>query len=198
MNVGIIGGAGTLGSSIGFYLATKNIIKEIVLLDIKENILRAHVMDMEQAISALNSTIISAGDWDTLRDCRIVVMAASVPERNARSRLEYLADNLNILRNVASQLARYCPQAIVINATNPVDVFNTMLHAFTGMPARQFVGFSRNDSLRLRWAIGRVLAVPVTEVQAMVIGEHGKAQVPLFSRITVQGEAIELNVVKRC
>jgi malate/lactate dehydrogenase len=82
MKVGIIGGAGTLGSSIGFYLATKNIIEEIVLIDVKENILRAHVMDMEQAISALNSTTIRVGDWDALRGCHIVVMAASVPERN--------------------------------------------------------------------------------------------------------------------
>jgi hypothetical protein len=53
VKVGIIGGAGTLGSSIAFYLATKNIVEEIVLLDIKENILKAHVMDMEQAMFSL-------------------------------------------------------------------------------------------------------------------------------------------------
>ena len=61
MKVGVIGGAGTLGSSIGFYLATKNIGEEIVLIDVRENVLKAHVMDMEQAISALNSTTISSG-----------------------------------------------------------------------------------------------------------------------------------------
>ena len=197
MKVGIIGGAGTLGSSIGFYLATKNLVEEIVLLDVQENILKAHVMDMAQAIAALNSTGINAGGWEALQGCQIVVMAASVPERNATSRLEYLGDNLNIVRNVAEQLAHYCPEAIIINATNPVDVFNYILYALTAMPARQFVGFSRNDSLRLRWAVGRVLAVPVTDVQAMVIGEHGEAQVPLFSRLTIKGEAVELNPSQR-
>lgn len=193
MKVGIIGGAGTLGSSIGFYLATQHIVEEIVLLDVKENILKAHVMDLEQAISALNPTRVSLGDWESLRSCNIVVMAASVPERNALSRVEYLADNLQIVQSVAGQLARYCPDAVVINATNPVDVFNYILCGLTGMPARQFIGFSGNDSLRFRWAIGKVLNVPATEVQALVIGEHGEAQVPLFSRITIKGKAVELN-----
>jgi malate dehydrogenase len=193
MKVGIIGGAGTVGSSIAFYLATKNIVAEIVLLDVKENILRAHAMDLEQAISALNSTTIRVGGWEALQDCQIVVMAASVPERNAQSRVEYLEDNLNIVREVAGRIARYCPDAIVITATNPVDVFNYTLYALTGLPASQFIGFSRNDSLRLRWAIGQVLGVPATEVEAMVIGEHGEAQVPLFSRVTIKGKAVELN-----
>jgi malate dehydrogenase len=197
MKVGIIGGAGTLGSSIGFYLATKNIVEEIVLLDVKENSLKAHVMDMEQAVSALNSTAIRLGNWDTLSGCHIVLMAASVPERSASSRIEYLADNLNIVRSVAGQIAQYCPGAIVINATNPVDVFNYILCGLTGLPARQFIGFSRNDSLRLRWAVGQVLAVPAMDVQAMVIGEHGEAQVPLFSSITVKGKAVELKPAQK-
>jgi malate/lactate dehydrogenase len=193
MKVGIIGGAGTLGSSIAFYLATKNLVDEIVLIDVKEQILQAHVMDMEQAVSALNSTIISRGDWDAMQRCQIIIMAAGAPERNAGSRLAYLDDNLNIIRSVAGQLARYCPEAIVVNATNPVDVCNYILYTLTGMPAHRFIGFSCNDSLRLQWAIGRVLAVPAADVQAMVIGEHGEAQVPLFSRITVRGDPVKLD-----
>lgn len=197
MKVGIIGGAGTLGSSIGFYLATQNLVEEIVLLDVKENILRAHIMDLEQAIAALNATVISGGNWAALQGCHIVIMAASVPERNTQSRAEYLEDNLKIVRGVAAQLAHHCPAAIIINATNPIDVFNYLLYRLSGLPARQFIGFSRNDSLRFRWSIGRVLAVPVTDIQAMVIGEHGEAQVPLFSRITVKGKAVELSASQR-
>ena len=124
-------------------------------------------------------------------------MAASVPERNAHSRVEYFEDNLKIVRNVAGQIARYCPNAIVINATNPVDVFNYILCGLTGMPARQFIGFSRNDSIRFRWAIGKILATPATDIQAMVIGEHGEAQVPLFSMVTVKGKAVELNPAQK-
>ncbi|HXV41691.1 MAG TPA: hypothetical protein VEC96_01400, partial [Anaerolineae bacterium] len=135
--------------------------------------------------------------WEALSGCHIVIMAASVPERNAQSRVEYLADNLKIVRSVAGQIARYCPDALVINATNPVDVFNYILWDLTGMLARQFIGFSRNDSLRFRWAIGKVLETPVTDVEAMVIGEHGEAQVPLFSRVTVKGKAVELNPAQK-
>ena len=193
MKVGIIGGAGLLGSTIAFAVAQRSLVNELVLIDIKENVAKAHVMDMEQAISEHNQTTISFGDWDALSGCDIVIMTASMPERKVLSRIEFLTDNLSIVQAVAAHLARYCPGAEVINATNPVDPFDFILHDLTGMPARQFVGFTRNDSLRLRWAIAKVANVPTTDVEAMVIGEHGEAQVPLYSAVRVRGKKVELN-----
>ena len=191
MKIGIIGGAGTIGSSIAFYLAVKNVASEIVLIDIKENIVKAHVMDMEQAISELNPTVITAGGFEALAGCDLVIVAASiVAEGSVQLRLE---SNLKLVQIFAAHIARYCPGAAVLTGTNPIDSFNYILYRLTGMPASRFVGYSRNDSLRLRWATGKLLKVPATDVQALVIGEHGPAMVPLFSTVTVKGKHVELS-----
>ncbi len=192
MKVGIIGGAGTLGSNIAFYTALKNLADEIVLVDIKENVAKAIAMDMGQAISEINETEISSGSWDALRGCGIVVNTASMPERSVKSRLEYLENNLSIIKNVAEQIKKYCPKAIVINATNPIDIFNYILHKLTGMPAKQFIGFSGNDTIRLKWAVAKVKGVSTYDVDALVLGEHGDEQVPLFSNIKAKGMPVEL------
>lgn len=193
MKIGVIGGAGLLGSTIAFCISQRNLVDEIVLIDLKENVAKAHVMDMGQAISEHNHTAISFGSWDSLKGCNIVIMTASMPERKVASRIEYLTDNLYIVSTVAANIANYCPRAAVINATNPVDPVDFIIHDLTGMPAQQFVGFTRNDTLRLRWAIAKVLHVPTTEVEAMVIGEHGESQVPLYSTVRVRGQKVELS-----
>lgn len=180
MKLGIIGGAGLLGSTTAFAVAQRNLVDEIVLIDIKENLAKTHVMDMEQAISEHNQTSITYGSWDALTGCDIVIMTASMPERKVSSRIEFLADNLKIVQTVAGYIAQYCLGAVFINATNPVDPFGYIFHNLSGMSRQQIVGFSRNDTLRLRWAIAKVLHVPTTDVQAMVIGEHGEAQVPVI------------------
>jgi len=193
MKVGIIGGAGLLGSTMVFCIAQKNIVDEIVLIDVKENVARAHVMDMEQAISEYNPTNIMYGKWDALEKCDIAIMTASMPERPVKSRIEYLENNMPIVKTVAEHIKQYCPNAAIINGTNPVDPFDYILYDITGMPARQFIGFSRNDSLRLRWAIAKLLGVQTYDVQALVIGEHGEAQVPLYSSVKVKGEPVILS-----
>ena len=81
----------------------------------------------------------------------------------------------------------------MVVATNPIDVFTGALPHWTGMPARRFVGFSRNDTVRLRWAVARALGVRAAEVGAVVLGEHGELQVPLLDRVTVGGQAAHLS-----
>ena len=193
MKIGIIGGAGLLGSTIAFCISQRSLVAEIVLIDLKENVAKAHVMDMGQAISEHNQTAITFGSWDSLIGCDIVIMTASMPERKVASRIEFLTDNLAIVSTVAANIAKYCPSAAVINATNPVDPFDLIMHDLTGMPAPQFVGFTRNDTLRFRWAVAKVLQVPTTDVEALVIGEHGESQVPLYSTIRVRGQKVELS-----
>jgi malate/lactate dehydrogenase len=186
MKVGIIGGAGGVGSAIAFYLATRDVVEEIAVIDVRENLAKSHAMDIGQAACELSSTVITSGDLTALSGCDVAVLAASAAQH------ALLESNLKILQAVAGPIARYCPAATVITASNPVDILSTVLCGLTGMKARQFVGFSRNDSMRFRLAIARLLKTPVNEVQAMVLGEHGPAMVPLFSAVFVRGEKVEL------
>ena len=191
MKVGIFGGAGGVGSAIAFYLATRDVVEEIAVIDVKENLAKAHAMDIGQAVSELSSAVITSGDLAALAGCDVAVLAASGAQHNL------LESNMKILQSIAEPMARYCPAATVITASNPVDVLNYTLRDLTGMKARQFVGFSRNDSARFRIAIAESLNVPVKDVQAIVIGEHGPVMVPLFSAVYVKGEKVELTAEQR-
>lgn len=191
MKVGIIGGAGGVGSAIAFYLATRNVVDEIAIIDVKDNLAKAHSLDLGQAICDLSPAVVTAGDLAALEGCDIAVLAASAAQHNL------LATNIKILESVAGPLVRYCPGAVILMASNPIDVLNYRLCEITGLPARQFVGFSRNDTVRFRIAIANQLKVPVPQVRAFVIGEHGPGMVPLFSSVVVGGKPVELHPSQR-
>jgi len=189
--VAFIGGAGTVGSSAAFRLATLDIAREIVLVDARPNVAMSHVMDLEQAVAEVSGSRIVGGDWADIAGSDIVVLSASLPERNVSSRDEYLAGNLEIVRTAAGHLAA-CPEAVIVVATNPVDVFTYVLARLAGGPPSRFVGYSYNDTLRFRWAVARMLNVVMADVDALVLGEHGDMQVPLFDLVTVKGASVVL------
>lgn len=194
--VAFIGGAGTVGSAAAFRVATQDIASEIVLIDARPNVAMSHVLDLEQAVAEISSSRFVGGEWADLAGCDIVVLSASLPERNVASRDEYLAGNLAIVREAAEHLAA-CPEAAVIVATNPVDVFTYVLAQLAGGAPGRFMGYSYNDTLRFRWALARTLDVRVADVDALVLGEHGETQVSLLDRVGVKGAPIHLTDQQR-
>lgn len=189
----VVGGAGGLGSTMGFYIGLKGLFQQISLVDIKENILRSHVMDMAQGLSELSRTEISCGSWENLSGSDVVIITASVPALKVASRNEFLKMNLGIVQAAAEQIGQYCPKAVVITATAPVDVYNYVFYKILGGNPRRFIGFCRNDSLRLRWAVGQVLREPTVEnIEGWVLGEHGETQVPIYGSVKVNGKPAAL------
>ena len=188
MKVGVIGAAGLVGSTTAFYLAIQNLVEEIVLIDIKENLRLAHSWDMEQAVMDVSDTRITDGTWESLEGCDMVIHCASVNESNTASRDECLEKNCAIVASTAEHITKHCPDAMIITAANPVDVLNYAFYHYTGICPQRLIGFSRNDTLRLKWAISKIERVPMDAVQAISVGEHGFSTVPLFSNILVHGE----------
>ena len=193
MKLAIIGGAGLLGSTTAFRVSMLDVVDEIVLIDIKENMVKSHAMDMGQAISEYNQTSIKAGTWHDLENSDIVLLSASMPETNVKSRLEYLEANIKIIQSVCRNIKDYCPQTVIVNATNPVDAINHAILDFTGIDKNHLIGFCRNDTLRMKWSIAKVIGINTTDVEAICIGEHGEKQVPLFSQVKIKGEPFTLN-----
>jgi malate dehydrogenase len=187
MKITIIGAAGNIGSSAAFNIATHNIFDEMVLVDnFSHDKLEQYVFDLDGAVTGLNITV-RAGDYHDMRDSDLVLIAAGSANIVA-SRMEVLQPNLPLVQDFAKKILQYCPDAIVIIATNPVCPLNYALYLASGLDRHKLIGYSYNDSIRFRAFVARALGVKSSRVEATVIGEHGDSQVLLFSSVKVDGK----------
>lgn len=191
--ISIIGAAGTLGSCAAYAIATDGLADELVMIDVNKDLLTCHVMDLGTAVSPLHGGVVKAGGFEDMKGSDVVVMAAGAPWRFITNRMELLNDSLPIVKSATEQITRYCPDAVVITATNPVDPLNYAMHLISGMDRKKLLGYTINDSYRLRMMTGRLLNVDTSKVQGLVVGEHGPHQVMLFSSVRVDGKKVSLS-----
>jgi len=192
MKIGVIGAAGTLGSCAAYAILEKRLPGELWLFDVKRNLLLAHYMDLRIAGSIMGEMTVHAGEsFEQLAGCDVVVNTAGAPPREIANRMELLADNIRIARIIAGEVGKHCPSAVVINATNPVDPINLAFQLITGMDRKKLIGYSINDTYRLRMNTAMKLGVDTTRVQALVGGEHGPHQVPFWSVMTLDGQPLD-------
>lgn len=188
MKVFIVGGAGIVGAATAFYLAVQQIADEVVLQDLNENAVLSHAMDMSQCAFLTSKTKVKAGSWADAAGADVVVIAAGVPAAAATHDPCQDIDTMKpLLRSISEGVNRYCPSAVVLSLTNPLDAFNYVLYRACGLPARQFIAMSVNDSLRFRWSLAEHMGVDPADVDAYVIGEHSPAKLQLFSTVTLNG-----------
>jgi len=191
--VSIFGAAGTLGSCAAYAVATQGLCDELVLFDTNKNLLKCHVLDLETAVTSIQNVKVRVGSDEDLSGSRIVIVAAGAPWRFITSRMELLKDNLPIIEELSQKIKKYCPQAVVITATNPVDPMNYAMGLLSGLDRKQVIGYSYNDSFRFRMMAARLLKIDPTSVEGLTIGEHGPHQVMLFSTLRIKGKPVDLS-----
>ncbi|HEY8703398.1 MAG TPA: hypothetical protein VIL98_01500 [Gaiellaceae bacterium] len=186
VKVTLVGGAGGVGASTAFNLVLMRGPDEIVLVDDRPEMILSHVMDFEQTLELSPGSSVRGGDLSDVRDADVVVLLAATPLTVGASRLDYLARNALIVDELADALVTPWAGVIVV-VTNPVDPLVTRLQQRTGLDRRRILGYTINDSLRLRTGLAHALGVPPGSVEAWVLGEHGDTSVPLFDRVSVDG-----------
>jgi malate dehydrogenase len=186
VKVAILGGAGGVGASTAFNLALLRGPHEVVLVDNRANMLKSHVWDMEQVLEQSPGCTVREGDVGDVDDADVIVLLSATPLVVGTSRLEYLEKNALITDELADRLPSAWDGLILV-VTNPVDPLVTRLQRRTGFDRRRILGYTVNDSLRLRSGLARALGVPPGSVEAWVLGEHGDTSVPLLDRVSVDG-----------
>jgi malate dehydrogenase len=186
MKVSIIGAAGSVGSPVAFNIAISGVAEKIVLIDVRANLAKQHAMDIGTAASTLDVSVQDGGYAD-LAGSDLVINAIGAPQGTIADRMEMLPKNIPLIKDITLQIKRYCPEAIMITATNPVDPLNYAAWRVGDFDRRKLIGYSINDSFRFREMIARMKGAKVSQVQATVIGEHGSSQVPLFSSARING-----------
>lgn len=209
MKIGVVG-AGLVGSTAAYALLMRGIGREIVLLDANPARARAEADDIAHAAPFAHPITVSAGDYADLAGCRLVVIAAGVGQKPGETRLQLLSRNAEVFRQVIPNILRHAPQALLLVATNPVDVMTHIAAHFAaefGLPTRRVIGTGTTlDTARFRALLSKEVRIDPQHIHAYVLGEHGDSEVLAWSLVTVAGlpldefcrdSGIVLDAVKR-
>jgi L-lactate dehydrogenase len=190
MKVGIVG-SGLVGSTAAYALVMRGVGREIVLVDKNPARAVAEADDIQHAVPFAYPLKIRAGDYPDLAGCRVVVLCAGVGQKPGESRLDLLRRNAGVFAEVVPTVLAYAPDAVLVVATNPVDV---MTHLATGYaaaagspPGRVFGSGTTLDTARFRSLVGAHCGVDSHHVHADVIGEHGDSEVLTWSLVSIGG-----------
>jgi len=192
LKISIIGAAGTLGSCAAFNIAVHGLADEIVLIDIQQNLVMHHAMDMGTAVAA-QDILVMAGEYEDITGSDIVVITAGASQGVVNSRMDLLPKNIPIIRDIALKIKQYCPEAVVITASNPTGPLNYAIYLSAGLSREKIIGYTINDSIRFRISLAQALGVKTSQVEGAVIGEHGASQVLLFSSVLVNGKPVTIS-----
>jgi L-lactate dehydrogenase len=181
MKVGVIG-TGMVGSAAAYALGLRGVASEVVLVDLDPALAEAHALDIAHAMPFASGTTITSGDYDGLRDAGVVIIAAGVAQRPGETRTDLLGRNATVFRGVIGEIMRICPDAILLVASNPVDIMTHITKVISGLPAHRVIGSGTIlDTARFRSLLGAHLRVSPRSIHANVLGEHGDSQVLAWS-----------------
>ncbi|MFB1064420.1 malate dehydrogenase [Natrinema sp. H-ect4] len=194
--VSVVGAAGTVGAAAGYNIALRDVADELVFVDIpdKEDDTIGQAADANHGAAYDSNTTIRQGDYEDTAGSDVVVITAGIPRQPGQTRIDLAGDNAPIMEDIGSSLAEHNDDFITVTTSNPVDLLNRHLYE-TGERAREkVIGFGgRLDSARFRYVISQRFDAPVQNVEATILGEHGDAQVPVFSKVRVDGRDLEFD-----
>ena len=198
--VSVVGAAGTVGAAAGYNLALRDVVDELVFVDIpdKEDETVGQAADANHGIAYDSNTEVVQGGYEDTAGSDVVVITAGIPRQPGQTRIDLAGDNAPIMEDIGSSLSEYNDDFVSVTTSNPVDLLNRHLYEAGDRDRHSVIGFGgRLDSARFRYVLSRRFDVPVRNVEATILGEHGDAQVPVFSKVRVDGRDPEFAADER-
>jgi L-lactate dehydrogenase len=191
MKVGIVG-AGMVGSSAAYALALLGLANDVVLVDLNVDLARAQAEDISHAVPFVSACRVTNGGYAELKGANIIIIAAGVSQRPGETRLALLGRNAQVFRSVIAETSRVAPNAILLIASNPVDIMTEISTRLSGLPRSRVIGSGTIlDTARFRSLLARHLSVSPQSVHAYVLGEHGDSEVLAWSSARVGSVPVE-------
>jgi L-lactate dehydrogenase len=187
MKIGIIG-AGFVGSTAAYAMVLEGTASEIILIDINKRLAAAQAEDILHATPWSHSVKISAGDYPDLQGATAVILACGVSQKEGETRLDLMGRNARVFMEVIPRVIKYAKQAILVVASNPVDVITHLVTNIAHIDPHRVIGSGTIlDTARFRTLIADHLKVSPQSVHAYVLGEHGDSEVLTWSGARVGG-----------
>jgi malate dehydrogenase len=181
--ISVIGGGGNVGASVALWAGAKE-LGDVVAVDIPkaEGVVKGRMLDLLEAmpIERSDSKITGTTDYTDIADSDVVAVTAGLPRKPGMSRDDLIATNVQIVKDVCTNVARHAPQAIVIVVSNPLDAMVYTAWKTTGFPPHRIVGQAGAlDIARFKTFIAEETGFSVEDVNALLLGGHGDDMVPL-------------------
>jgi len=198
--VSVIGAAGTVGAAAGYNIALRDIADELVFVDIPD--MEAETVgqaaDANHGVAYDSNTVVRQGGYEATEGSDVVVITAGIPRKPGQTRIDLAGDNAPIMEDIGSSLAEHNDDFVSITTSNPVDLLNRHLYETGDRDRHSVIGFGgRLDSARFRYVLSQRFDAPIKNVEATILGEHGDAQVPVFSKVRVDGRDPEFTADER-
>lgn len=184
----VIIGAGLVGSTFAYSLMINGVVSEIVMLDVNQERLAGEVMDLNHGISFVRPVTVRAGSYNDCGDADVIVITAGASQKPGESRIDLLVRNTAIFKDIIDKIKAAGSKAIILVATNPVDIMTYITYKLSGFPAQRVIGSGTVlDSSRFRYLLSTHCNVDPSNIHAYIIGEHGDTEVPVWSLANIAG-----------
>ena len=184
-------GAGEVGASCATCLADRDFVNEIVIVDVKQGLAEGKALDLRQSAALKRFDTIVKGytsDYSATVGSDVVVITSGITRKPGMERSDLIATNAGIVREVSQQVAKYSPDAVIVVVSNPLDVLCYCAWKSCGFPSNRVLGMSGQlDVARYKSFIAEALNVSTKDIQALILGGHGKSMVPMPRYTTIGG-----------
>lgn len=187
-------GAGNVGATVADCVAKKDMVDEVVLIDIVDGLPQGKALDIQESapIHLFDTRVTGTNTYEATAGSDVCVITAGLARKPGMSRDDLLSKNAEIVRSVTEQFIAHSPNAILIVVSNPLDVMTYVAFATSNFPGHRVMGMAGVlDTARYRAFIAMELGVSVRDIQALLMGGHGDTMVPLPRYTTVAGVPLE-------
>lgn len=193
MKVSIIGGGGRVGSDAAFCLQLGGIVREIVLVDMNQDMAAGEALDLRHGSALTASQTITSGGYEAVVGSDCVVITAGLRRKPDESRLQLINRNVDLFKGILDSIkgVKLAKGATILVVSNPVDILTQLTVESGVLPEAQVLGLGTVlDTCRFRSLLADHFAIGAKDVHALILGEHGDSMVPIWSSATVNGVAI--------
>lgn len=192
MRVTVVG-SGFVGATTAMRVVQKGIADDVVMIDVVEGLPQGLALDIRESspVEGFEPNVRGTNDYADTAGSDVVVITAGLPRQPGMSRMDLLDKNAGIMRSVIGSVVEGSPDAILVVVSNPLDEMTFLASELSGFPKHRVMGMAGVlDSARLRYFIAEETGASPASVDAITLGSHGDAMVPLPRHATVAGKPL--------
>ena len=192
---GVIIGVGQVGLACAYSLLIQDCFDELILQDLAREKVEGEAYDFLSGMPFLPPTDLKVGTVaDEGQNADLVIITAGAAQKPGETRLNLVERNVAIFKTILPDVVKYCPDAILLIVSNPVDIMTYVTLKISGFPSSRVIGSGTVlDTARFRTVLSRKLNIDARSVHAYIVGEHGDSKVPLWSMANIGGVKIVPN-----